>query len=138
MDLENVFVAMLLFFGLFAGGSSFQQSFLEEQGVQVNESTPLEQEYSELQDNIDEIRKEVRKIQQPDTGLLDSAVAGLYLVPKFLGILLSPITILGSTLETIGATYWFVPEFLTTMLKYILYLGITMGGFRLLIGLRSG
>lgn len=138
MDLEKVFIGMILFFGLFAGGSSFQQSFMDEQGVEVNQSTPLEQEYSDLQENIDEIRQEVRKIQQPDTGLLDSAVAGLYLVPKFLGILLSPITILGSTLETIGATYWFVPEFFTTMLKYMLYLGVTIGGFRLLIGLRSG
>ena len=138
MDLENVFIAMILFFGLFAGGSSFQQSFMDEQGVELNQTTPLEKEYSQLQDNIDEIRQEVRKIQQPDTGLLDSAVAGLYLVPKFLGILLSPITILGSVLDTIGASFWFMPEFLTTMLKYILYLGITMGGFRLLIGLRSG
>lgn len=137
MNAYKVFLASVVFFALFTGATNFQQSFYEGQNVQSNSTTELDKEYSQLQSKIDSIRENVRKVQSPDSGLLDSAVAGLYLVPNFLTLILAPITILGSTIDTIAASHIFIPQFAATALKYIIYIGISWSAFRLLIGLRG-
>ena len=137
MNAYKVFVASVVFFALFTGATNFQQSFYEGQNVQSNSTTELDQEYNQLQGNIDDIRENVRQVQSPDTGLLDSAVAGLYLVPNFLTLILSPITILGSTIDSIAVSHVFIPQFAATALKYLVYIGVSWSAFRLLIGLRG-
>lgn len=137
MNAYKVFLASVVFFALFTGATNFQQSFYEGQNVQSNSTTELDKEYSQLQNKIDSIRENVRKVQSPESGLLDSAVAGLYLVPNFLTLILAPITILGSTIDTIAASHIFIPDFAATALKYIIYIGISWSAFRLLIGLRG-
>lgn len=137
MNSYKVFIGSIVFFALFTGASNFQQSFYDGQGVQSNSTADLDEEYNSLQDNIDQMRQNVRQVQSPDTGLLDSAVAGLYLVPNFLTLIMSPITILGSTIDSIAAAHIFIPQFAATALKYTIYIGISWSAFRLLIGLRG-
>ena len=76
-------------------------------------------------------------VQSPDSSILDSAVAGLYLVPNFLGLILSPITILNAAIDSIAAQYIFVPVFLATLVKTVIIAGVSWSAFRLLIGLRG-
>lgn len=137
MNAYKVMIASLVFFGLFTGASNFQQDFYEEQGVENNETLPIEKEYQELQGNVDELRSNVNAVQSPDEGLLDSAVAGLYLVPNFLGLILSPITILNAAIDSIAYQYIFVPMFLATLVKTVIIAGVSWSAFRLLIGLRG-
>lgn len=137
MNSYKVFMASLLFFALFTGASNFQQSFFEGQSVQNDNPVGLDNEYESLKNKTDTMRQRIRTISQPDTGVLQDVAAGLYLVPDFIGLLLAPITILGSTLDAIGAAYFFVPSFATTALKYMIYIGLAYSAFRLLIGLRG-
>jgi|SRR6056297_1101944 len=138
MNAYSVFVASIVFFALFTGATNFQQDFYSQQSVDSpNKTTDLDREYQNLKDTIDSLRENVRQVQSPDSGLLDSAVAGLYLVPSFLKLILSPITILSSAIDTIAANYVFIPGFAATALKYLIYTGISWSAFRLLIGLRG-
>jgi len=137
MNSYKVMIASLVFFGLFTGASNFQQNFYSEQGVQNNETLPIDREYQDLQNNIDELRSNVNAVQSPESSILDSAVAGLYLVPNFLGLILSPITILNAAIDSIAAQYIFVPMFMATLVKTIIIAGVSWSAFRLLIGLRG-
>jgi len=137
MNAYNIFIASIVFFALFTGASSFQQEFFDKQGVETSQEMPLDKEYQELQGTIDDMRENVRQVRTPETGILDSAVAGLYLVPNFLRLILAPITILLSTIDTIAAAYVFVPQFAATGLKYLIIIGISWSAFRLLIGLQG-
>jgi len=137
MNAYKVMIASIVFFALFTGASNFQNNFFEEQGVTNNQTLPIEKEYESLQNNVDSLRSNVRAVSSPDEGLLDSAVAGLYLVPNFLGLILSPITLLNAAIDTIAAQYIFVPVFLATMVKLVIITGVSWSAFRLLIGLRG-
>lgn len=137
MNAYKVFVASILFFTLYTGASNFQQGFMDSQNVASNTTYALDSEYDELQTVIDDMRQNVRQVQSPERSVLDSAVAGLYLVPDFLRLIVAPITIMGAAIDTISATAWFIPEFLATALKYALYIGVSWSAFRLLIGLRG-
>jgi len=133
----KLFVASLLFFALFTGASNFQQSFFDGQNVQNNDSLVLDNQYDKLKNKTDTMRQRIATISQPDTGILQDVAAGLYLVPDFVSLLLAPVSILGSTLDAIGAAYFFIPGFVTTALKYFIYIGLAYSIFRLLIGLRG-
>lgn len=137
MNAYKVMIASLLFFGLFTGASNFQQNFYEGQGVENNQTLPIDKEYQELQNNIDSLRSSVNAVQSPESSILDSAVAGLYLVPNFLTLILSPITILNAAIDTIAAQYIFVPAFMATLVKTVIIAGVSWSAFRLLIGLRG-
>lgn len=137
MNSYKVFMASILFFTLYTGASNFQQGFMDQQGVNQNQSYALDKEYQELRDTVDDIRENVRQVQSPETGILDSAVAGLYLVPDFLRMILAPITIMISAIDTIAASTWFLPQFIATGVKYALIIGVSWSAFRLLIGLRG-
>lgn len=137
MNSYKIFIASILFFALFTGASNFQQSFFQGQNVQNNDSIGLDSEYDKLKNKTDTMRQRIATISQPDTGILQDVAAGLYLVPDFVGLLLAPISILGSTLDSIGAAYFFIPSFATTAVKYIIYIGLAYSVFRLLVGLRG-
>jgi len=137
MNAYKVFIASILFFTLYTGASNFQQGFMDSQNVANNTTYALDSEYEKLQTVIDDIRQNVRAVQSPETSILDSAVAGLYLVPDFLRLILAPITIMGAAIDTIAQTAWFIPQFIATAVKYTLYIGISWSAFRLLIGLRG-
>jgi len=138
MNAYKVMIASVVFFGLFTGASNFQNSFMDEQGVDNNQSLPIDKEYKSIQGTIDSLRSDVREVSSPDSGVLDSAVAGLYLVPNFLDLILSPITLLSAAIDTIAAQYIFVPAFLATMIKLVIITGVSWSAFRLLIGLSGG
>jgi len=137
MNSYKVMIASLVFFGLFTGASNFQQSFYSGQGVESNSTGEIQAEYDKLGDRIDNLRSSVRSVSSPETSVLDSVVAGLYLVPDFLSVILSPITILNTTIDAVAARYVFIPGFAATGLKTVIVAGVSWSAFRLLIGLRG-
>lgn len=137
MSAYKVFIASIVFFGLFTGASTFQQSFFNGQNVQNNDTAQINNQYDKLQGNVDELRNNVRQVQSPDSSILDSVEAGLYLVPNFLTLILSPITILTSTIDALAAQYIFFPQILATGLKTLIITVVAWSGLRLLIGLRG-
>lgn len=137
MNAYKVFIGSILFFALFTGASNFQKSFFNEQGVEGGTPDKIDAQYKDLQDRIDSMRDNVRQVSSPETSILDSVVAGLYLVPDFLGIILAPITILTTTIDAIAASHVFIPQFVATALKSIIVIGVSWSAFRLLIGLRG-
>jgi len=137
MNAYKVMIASVMFFALFTGASNFQQDFLDNQGVQSNTTGAIQAEYDKLDGRIDSLRSNVQAVSSPETSVLDSVVAGLYLVPDFLGVILSPITILSTTIDTIAARYVFIPGFAATGLKTVIVAGVSWSAFRLLIGLRG-
>jgi len=137
MNAYKVMVASLVFFALFTGASNFQQSFYSGQGVESNSTGEIQAEYDKLGDRIDNLRSSVRSVSSPETSVLDSVVAGLYLVPDFLSVILSPITILNTTIDAVAARYVFIPGFAATGLKTVIVAGVSWSAFRLLIGLRG-
>lgn len=132
-----MFIGSILFFALFTGGVNFQQDFLSEQGVDDSTNVAIEKEYDKLNEAVDSLRQKVRNVQRPETGLLDSAVAGLFLVPDFLQLLMSPIAILSTTIDSVAASYVFIPQFVATLLKTLIVLVVSYSTFRLLVGLRG-
>jgi len=137
MNAYKVMVASVVFFALFTGASNFQQSFYSGQGVESNSTGEIQAEYDKLGDRIDNLRSSVRSVSSPETSVLDSVVAGLYLVPDFLSVILSPITILNTTIDAVAARYVFIPGFAATGLKTVIVAGVSWSAFRLLIGLRG-
>lgn len=137
MNAYKVFIGSIVFFALFTGASNFQQDFFDKQDVDHQTTTALDKEYSTLRSTVDSIRSNVREVQRPESGVLDSVTAGLFLVPDFLRLILAPITILLSTFDTIAASYIFIPQFAATGLKTIVIAGVSWSAFRLLIGLRG-
>jgi len=137
MSAYKVFIGSIVFFALFTGATTFQQSFFNGQNVQDNSTDVIDQEYQNLQDKIQKMRENVRAVQSPDNTVLDSAVAGLYLVPNFLTLILSPITIVSSVLDALAAQYVFFPKFAATGLKFVLITVVSWSAFRLLVGLRG-
>jgi len=137
MNAYKVFIGSILFFALFTGATNFQNSFFNEQGVDGGTPTEINAQYDNLQNRVDSMRSNVRQIQSPETSILDSVVAGLYLVPDFLGIILAPITILTTTIDAIAASHVFIPQFVATALKSMIVIGVSWSAFRLLIGLNG-
>lgn len=137
MNAYKVMVASVVFFALFTGASNFQQSFYSGQGVESNSTGEIQAEYDKLGDRIDNLRSSVRSVSSPETSVLDSVVAGLYLVPDFLSVILSPITILNTTIDAVAARYVFIPGFAATGLKTVIVAGVSWSAFRLLIGLNG-
>lgn len=137
MSAYKAFIGLVVFFGLFTGAMNFQTNFYEEQDVSTNGTQIMDNEYEKLRNNIDKMRENVRQVQSPEESLLDSAVAGLYLVPNFLTLILAPITITTSFIDSLAAQYIFFPKAAAVMLKSLVIIGISWSAFRLLIGLRG-
>lgn len=138
MNARQLFIGSIVFFALFTGATNFQQAFYEGQGVETNNSlNEINHEYDLLEERVDTLRSDVRAVSSPETSLLDSAVAGLYLVPDFLSLIMSPIGILNATIDTVAANYVFVPGFVAGGLKLLIIMTVSWSAFRLLIGLRG-
>jgi len=138
MNAKQMFIASIVFFAFFTGANQFQQGFYDGQGVDTNQSmTEINRQYDKLDRRVSTLREDVRAISSPETSILDSVVAGLYLVPDFLSLIMAPITILNATIDTITATYVFIPGFVGGMLKLLIIITVTWSAFRLLIGLRG-
>lgn len=137
MSAYKVFLGSIVFFALFTGATTFQQSFFQGQNVDSNSTNVIDQQYDKLKANVQELRQNVRQVQSPDSSILDSAVAGLYLVPNFLTLILSPITIISSVLDALAAQYIFFPQFMATGIKFVIITVVSWSAFRLLIGLRG-
>lgn len=135
MSAYKVFLASIVFFALFTGATQFQQGFFEGQNLNTQDQTQVQSQYDKLGDKIDQLRSDVRSVRTPDS--LSDVAAGLYLVPNFLTLIMSPITILASTIDAIVAQHAFIPGFVGTGLKYLIYTVISWSAFRLLVGLRG-
>lgn len=138
MRLSEIFFGSVVFFFIFTAGSTFTTSLFEDQQVQDNTSLAVENEYDDLQNTIkgsnNSIQSKLSKLQEPESGVIDSAAAGLLLVPEFINVLTAPMSILSSALDGIALQFSFVPQSFVTFLKIMIVAGIGFAVFSIAIG----
>lgn len=104
--------------------------------VESNTSVEIEQEYTELSDKVDRAAANQEQLTQGDNIVERSA--GLYVVPRFIDILTTPLGIVDSTLDSISASYpSLVPGWVTGLLKTIIYGTLFFGMIGMMLRYRT-
>lgn len=140
MRLSEIFVASVLFFGLFTTGAGFTNSLFEKQDVQDASSVGIQEDYNQLQNKIkggnNSLQSKLNEISRPDSGALEKASAGLLLVPQFLDVLTTPFKILSSAVDGIAQSYAFIPAGFVTVLEILIIVSVGFAVLGLAIGQR--
>lgn len=75
--------------------------------------------------------------QYTGVSLVDQAVTGLHVVPKFISVLLKPINIVDSLITGLQEEFTYIPSWIFTLVRGVFYLVILYGVLGLIIGMRS-
>jgi len=142
MKMSDVFIASILFFGLFTGGTQFMNDLWTNHDVQSNTSLTVREDYKELQgavsSNNNSLRSKITTLGSDKGGILDAASAGLLLVPQFITVITKPITLLVSTLGSIHSAFSvFLPGWAATMIELVIISTIAYAIFSIATGVRS-
>lgn len=144
---SQVFIAVFVFLAAFTGGAQFLNSLYDNHNVADNTSVSVNQEYTDMKKSVGIGEYQNRsdslyyRLKNPKdyTGvnLVDQAVAGLHVVPKFISVLLEPINIIDSLITGLQNEFTFIPSWIFTLVRGVFYLMVLYGIMGLLIGMRS-
>jgi len=135
---SSAFVIFLVVFGLFTGGNVFMGSAFEQHNVDQSQNLTVDKNYENLQNQTSQVDQRITTITSGSTNPLETASAGILIVPDTLSLLAQPIGIATSTLQSVAGAYpSLIPGWLATMLQFVIVGAIAFGIFRVLLGLNS-
>lgn len=142
MKASEIFIASILFFGLFTGGTTFMNDLWSNHDVNSETSLTVREDYDKLQQSVNSnnnsLRSKISTLSTDSGGILDAASAGLLLVPQFISVLTQPITLLVSTLGSINSAFAvFLPGWAATMIELLIVSTIGYAIFSIASGVRS-
>lgn len=142
MRISKIFLASLLFFGLFAGGQTVMGDLWSSHDVQSNTSLTIRDDYQQIQNDLssenNSIRSKIERLDVRQSGVLDAASAGILLVPQLIGVLISPITSLLGALTSVTSTFTvFLPGWAATLVELIIISTVVFAILWLLLGVRT-
>jgi len=135
---SSAFVILLVGFGLFTGGTVFMGSAFEKHNVEQTQNLTVDKQYDNLQDQTKQLDQRISTVTSDQGSIVDTASAGILIVPDTLSLLTQPIGIATSTLNSVTAAFpTLIPGWLATMLRLVLIAAIGFGIFRVLLGVSS-
>ena len=140
---SQIFVGVLLFLGLFNGGTLFLDSLYSNHGIKDNTTIEVSDEYDQMQreiagkSNNNSLYNKLRTLNTPEAGIADKIAGGLLLVPDFIGVLLSPIQVVEATLDGLSAEFSYLPGWLFALIRILFYSTLLYAVFSLAVGIRS-
>jgi len=142
MKPSTIFIASIMFFGLFTGGTTLMNDLWSNHDVQSDTSLTVREDYETLQKSVNgnnnSLRSKIETLSTDSGGILDAASAGLLLVPQFISVLTQPISLLVSTLGSINSAFAvFLPGWAATMIELIIVATIGYAIFSIALGVRS-
>lgn len=130
---SSAFVVLVLAFGLFTGGTVFLGDLFEQHNVDQTQNLTVDKQYQSIQDKTNQLDQRVSTVTN-STNPLDTASAGILIVPNIVSLLTEPISIATETVGSLSASFDIIPNWLTTILSLLLTASIAFGIFRVLIG----
>jgi hypothetical protein len=132
---SSAFVTLIVAFGLFTGGTVFMGSTFEKHNVQDEQELTVDKQYNQIQNQTDKLDQRLETLTSDQGNQIDTATAGILIVPDTLSLLVQPISIATDTIGSISAAFpELVPGWLQTMLQLVTLAAIAFGIFRVLIG----
>jgi len=136
IDPSSAFVTLVVFFGLLTGGTVFMGDVFTKHNVDQSDSLQVNKQYEDLKNNSQSVQTKLKTLTSTDGSFVDTASAGITIVPKTLNLLSKPLEIALSTIGAVQTTYQtLIPGWFATMLQLLLTLSIMFGIFRVLLGL---
>lgn len=98
---SSAFVILLVGFGLFTGGTVFMGSAFEKHNVEQTQNLTVDKQYDNLQDQTRQLDQRISTVTSDQGSIVDTASAGILIVPDTLSLLTQPIGIATSTLNSV-------------------------------------
>lgn len=132
---SSAFVTLIVAFGLFTGGTIFMGSVFEKHNIDQDQELTVDKQYNKIQNNTRQLDQRLETVTSSQGSVVDTASAGILIVPDTLSLLVQPIGIATQTLGSIsGAFPALIPTWLQTMLQVTVIAAIGFGIFRVLLG----
>jgi len=134
---SSAFVILLVGFGLFTGGTVFMGSAFQKHNVDQTQgqNLTLDKQYEDIQDTTRSLDQRISTVTSDQGSIVDTASAGILIVPDTLSLLVKPIGIATSTLDSITAAFpTLIPGWLATTMRLIIIAAVLFGVFRILLG----
>ncbi|WP_157744160.1 hypothetical protein [Halopenitus persicus] len=131
------------------GGTNFLNSLYSSHNVDSNTTVEVREEYEEYERAVgvgeyqDDPNSLYNRISNPNRytgiGAVDQAIAGVLVVPKFIGVLTTPIQIVDGVItglqqSTVGR---YIPNFVWSGFRIGFYATLLYSVFSLIIGMRA-
>lgn len=139
----------LVFMMAVLGGTTFLNSLYTNHGVNSNTTVEVQDEYKEYKQTAgvgeyqDDSNSLYNRIANPKRytgiGTVDQAIAGVLVVPKFVGVLTTPIEIIDSIITGLqeSPVGRYVPSFVWPGIRIGFYATLLYSVFSLIIGMRA-
>lgn len=138
MNPSSAFITLIVAFGLFTGGSAFMGSVFDKHNVEKSQDVSIDKEYDDLQGKTRAVDEKLETVTSDQGNLLETASAGILIVPDTLNLLLEPVSIATSTIGEISNAFpTLIPDWLSTMLTLIIIAAVGFGVLRILIGVTT-
>lgn len=135
VDPSTAFVSLIVLFGLFTGGTVFMGDLFDKHNVQGEQKVAVQGEYQDLQNQTRDIDQNLQELTSDQGSLLDTASAGILIVPRTIGLLLQPLQIATATVGGVSSAFpALIPDWFATMMTLLLLAGVGFGIFRILLG----
>ena len=147
MKPSDIYISFFVFLALFTGFTGFQTSLYDNHNVESQTTVSVDQEFEQAQRNlgVGEFQNNSEslyyKIANPKErtgiGVVDQAVAGILVVPRFIDVMLSPINILSSFIDGMQAQYSWIPGFIFIAVEGSLYILLGFAVLSVYLGIKS-
>jgi hypothetical protein len=132
---SSAFITLIVAFGLFTGGTIFMGSTFDKHNVQQEQDLTVDKQYDKIQNNTRQLDQRLETVTSDQGSVVDTASAGILIVPDTLSLLVQPIGIATQTLGSISSAFpALIPSWLQTMLQLTIIAAIGFGIFRVLLG----
>jgi len=133
---SSAFITLIVGFGLFTGGMTFMGSAFGQHNVQQESSLEVQKEYDKISNKVRSVDNKASEVTDDQGTILDTASAGLLIVPDILGLLVAPLEVVGATIGTLQAAFpTLIPGWFATMLELVIIGAIGFGIFRVILGI---
>jgi hypothetical protein len=108
----------------------------DKHNVQGEKDFEVQKKYGEIEEDSEQLDQKLSDLTGDDNSLVDTASAGITILPKTLELLLEPLGLVQKTIGGLSSAYpTLIPNWFATMLKLLSIGAIGLGVFRVLLGL---